>query len=182
MQKKNKGFTLLELMIVLVIAGIAMGAAFPAFQGMVARNRMATQTNDMLLAINVARSEALRISGIVSVQALAGGDGNNEFGDGYCVVVGNPGDCDGTGEPGTADPRPFRVFAPLVGSSTLDSIEDVTSLQFNSLGALSGTAGATRAFDLCPPEVDGRRIVINAIGRSKSHRPDDPVAAFQPAC
>ncbi|MEX0941072.1 MAG: GspH/FimT family pseudopilin [Pseudomonadales bacterium] len=182
MRKKNKGFTLLELMIVLVIAGIAMGAAFPAFQGMITRNRIATQTNDLLLAINVARSEALRVSGIVSVQAIDGGDANSEFGEGYCVVVGNPGDCDGADEPGGADPRPFRVFPALVGQTRLDSVENVTSLQFNSLGALSGTAGATRAFDICHPDVAGRRIVITAIGRSKSHRPDDPVAAFQPDC
>lgn len=161
MQKRSKGFTLLELMIVLVIAGITLTAAFPSFQGMLARNRIATQTNDLLLAINLARSEALRVGGTVSVQAVDSSDGTNEFGPGWCVVIGNPGNC----------ANAIRVFQALEGNTTLNSVENVASMQFNSLGGLSGAASTTRSFDLCHPAQDGRRVVVSLIGRSKSHKP-----------
>jgi len=76
MKNNYKGFTLIELMIVLIIAGIAMSAAIPSFQGMVVRNRITTQTNEFLLTLNLARSEALRVGGIVTIQAASPVAGN----------------------------------------------------------------------------------------------------------
>lgn len=186
-KKKIRGVTLLELMVVLVIAGIAFSAAVPAFNGMITRNRIATQVNDMLTAINLARSEALRVGGTVSVLALGPDPVNDEFGAGYCVVVGtppaNPDDyCTGEDDPGGADPRPIRVFSALEGQSLLNSVDNIDAIQFNSLGGLANTSSATRRFDLCHPTQDGRRIVISLVGRSKSHGPDDPVEANQPEC
>ena len=81
MKINYKGFTLIELMIVLIIAGIAMSAAIPSFQGMIVRNRITSQTNEFLLTLNLARSEALRVGGIVTIQA-ASPVGGNRFGKG----------------------------------------------------------------------------------------------------
>ena len=167
-----KGFTLLELMVVLVITGITLAAAFPSFQGMIARNRVATETNDVLLAINLARSEALKTGGIVSVQAVDSSNTSNEFGNGYCVVIGTPGNCTNA----------IRKFDALTGGTTLNSVDDVSVLEFNSLGGLNNTGSQVRKLDLCDPNQTGRRIVISLVGRSKSHKPDDPVAANQPSC
>ena len=171
MKINYKGFTLIELMIVLIIAGIAMSAAIPAFQGMIVRNRISTQTNEFLLTLNLARSEALRVGGIVTIQAASPVSGNR-FGGGWCVVVNNPGNCAGT---------LVRSFPALTGATTLDSVEGVNLIQFNSLGGLANTANQMN-FDLCYPSYDGRRIVISLIGRSKSHHPDDPDDDKQPTC
>lgn len=171
MLNNYKGFTLLELMVVLAITGIVLAAAVPSFQGMISRNRIATDTNDMLLAINLARSEALRRGGTVSVQSQDASDNSNEFGNGYCVVPGNPGSCTGA----------IRKFDALKGDTTLDSVDGVSSIQFNSLGALDG--GSELSFDVCNPSVTGRRIVITLIGRSKSYAPDaDHPSLPQPGC
>jgi len=172
MKINYKGFTLIELMIVLIIAGIAMSAAIPSFQGMIVRNRITSQTNEFLLTLNLARSEALRVGGIVTIQAASPVSGNR-FGGGWCVVVGNPGNCTGT---------LVRSFPALSGASTLDSVEGVNFIQFNSLGGLTNTVNQVRNIDLCYPTYEGRRIVISLIGRSKSHHPDDPVVANQPTC
>ena len=177
MRKIHAGVTLLELMVVLVIAGIAFSAAVPSFQGMVARNRQATKSNEMLLAINLARSEAIRIGGGAYVVANDGSDANNEFGPGWCVVLRDP-DCD----PDTTSGEIVRVFEPLVEGDTFDSVENVTSVEFDGLGALTNTSDATRAFDLCSDSFEGRRIWINLIGRSKSHTPDDLDSSRQPDC
>lgn len=172
MKINYKGFTLIELMIVLIIAGIAMSAAIPTFQGMIVRNRITSQTNEFLLTLNLARSEALRVGGIVTIQAASPVAGN-EFGGGWCVVVGNPGNCTGT---------LVRSFPALPSPTTLDSVELVNLIQFNSLGGLTNTVNQTRSLDLCYPTYEGRRIVIALIGRSKSHHPDDPVVANRPTC
>lgn len=175
MLKKHKGFTLIELLVVLVIVVITLSAAVPSFQGMVARNRIATQTNELLLAINLARSEALRLGRVVSVQAVSPGDSADEFGGGWCVIAGDasdvgPADCGGT---------PIRTFEALSGESTLDAVEDVDSIQFNSLGALTQSGTAVRNFDLCYPGQDGRRIRVELTGRSRAYTPDEVHA---PSC
>ena len=176
---KNEGFqgqtgvTLVELMILLVIIGVTLSLAVPAYQGMTARNRVATSVNDMIVAINLARNEALRVSQPVNVLADAPVAGD-EFGNGWCVVVGNsPADCTGA----------LRKFDGLGGALTLKSVEGVTSLQFNGLGALTNLGGgSSRSLDMCSPGQTGRRIFINMMGRAKSHKPDDADTNKQPAC
>ncbi|HKI75224.1 MAG TPA: GspH/FimT family pseudopilin [Pseudomonadales bacterium] len=157
-------------MVVLAISGITLTAAVPAFQAMIARNRVAAETNDMLLAINLARSEALKTGSTASVQAVDGSDSNNEFGPGYCVVDGSPGNCD----------TPIRMFSALTAGDTLNSVDDVTTMTFNSLGGLNSSTALK--LDLCGSGVDGSRIVISLVGRSKSHGPDDLTVADRPSC
>ena len=147
---------------------------------MLARNRLATQTNELTLSINLARSEANRIGGIVSLQAAAPTAGD-EFGAGWCIVIGNPGDCTGNA---------IQRFDALLGPGTLATIDDPDdgaweSIQFNGLGALSGTDNKVRDLDLCLDGFLGRRIRIALIGRVKTHRAaeaGDPVPTIQPAC
>jgi len=183
--KITKGFTLVELMVVVVVIGIGSSLALPGFQNMVARNRLATQTNDLILAINLTRSEASRVGGIVSIQAAASSVGD-EFGGGYCIVLGSPGDCD--------DPV-LRRFPALQGNATLAGIDNAagggdwnsprTSIQFSGMGGLSGTDNQQRYFDLCLDGQLGRRIQVALIGRAKSWREaeaGDPVPSVQPDC
>jgi type IV fimbrial biogenesis protein FimT len=173
-----RGWTLLELMVVLAVTGITMSMAIPSFQGMIARNRQVTEVNDFLVAVNTARSEAGKVGRTVSVQAVlpeGGADVNNEFGPGWCVVLGNPGDCAG---------EVISRFDGLVGEASMNSRdgENVSSLQFDALGGLANTNNATRSFDFCTEGQQGRRVFITLTGRSKSHKPNDPDANKQPAC
>lgn len=160
--RKSRGVTLLELMVGLIIISIGMTIAIPSFQGMTARNRIAVQVNEMLLAINLARSEATRTGSSVSIQAVAPSS-DNEFGGGWCVVPGDPGDCEA---------NVVRLFPALDGGSTLNLVEDGgdTKIRFTALGGIFGDRKL--AIDLCVEGQVGRRITITPIGRSKSHKPD----------
>ncbi len=184
--KKLTGFTLIELLVVVVVVGIGFALAVPSFQGMLARNRLATEANELLLAINLARSEASRAGQIISLQAVNAVD-VNEFGGGYCVVLGNPGNCTGT---------VIRKFVDFSGDITLTGVDDaanggawgdpIDSIQFSGLGAMSGTANQLRNLDLCLQGQRGQRIQIALIGRAKSWREaeagDPAPPAVQPSC
>lgn len=187
MRNRNAGFTLIELLIVIVVVGISLSLAVPSFQGMVARNTMATQVNDLLLAINLARSEAMRRGSPVSIQSADNGaTSTDEFGNGYCVQVGIPG---ATGfsnscayvaskcSPSQTTGCVLREFGALTGDSTLNSIENVSAITFGSLGEL--TAGTVRNLDMCDDGAEGRRIHIALVGRSKSMNLD---SSNPPSC
>ncbi|MEZ5595960.1 MAG: GspH/FimT family pseudopilin [Pseudomonadales bacterium] len=48
----------------------------PAFNSFVAQQRLTTTTNDLIERVAYARSEAAKLGGVVSVQALGNDDGN----------------------------------------------------------------------------------------------------------
>jgi type IV fimbrial biogenesis protein FimT len=179
MNKRNGGFTLVELMVILVLIGMSMTVAVPSFQSMIARNTIITQTNEVILAINLARSEATRTGGLVSLSAAASASGN-EFGGGFCVVLGTPTDC--------ANGNVVRQFDAFKGSVTLASVEDVDIVQFNNMGGLSSAGPTTINFDLCHSKYQGRRIQISIVGRVKSHvqalssTSESDTPFIQPAC
>ena len=63
----ERGFTIIELLITLSIVGILATLAGPSFSDMLKNNRLTTQTNDLILAMNIARSEAVKRGNAVAV-------------------------------------------------------------------------------------------------------------------
>ncbi|MBN2886034.1 MAG: GspH/FimT family pseudopilin, partial [Chromatiaceae bacterium] len=55
----QRGVTLLELMVTLAIVTIVTTIAVPSFQSVIRNNRAATLSNDLLSALNLARSESV---------------------------------------------------------------------------------------------------------------------------
>jgi type IV fimbrial biogenesis protein FimT len=55
----SAGFTIVELMVTVAVASVLMAIAVPSFNQIVVSNRLTTQSNDMVGAISVARSEAI---------------------------------------------------------------------------------------------------------------------------
>lgn len=67
MRTRNAGFTLLELMVVLVIAGILVGVGVPAMGTFIRSARMTSAANDVMAALHYARSEAIKRRAPVTV-------------------------------------------------------------------------------------------------------------------
>lgn len=55
-----RGFTLVELMVVIAVLAIALGVGVPAFNGIIQRNRLAASANEVVAAMQTARMEAVR--------------------------------------------------------------------------------------------------------------------------
>lgn len=62
-----RGFTLIELLVTMSVVAILVGIAVPGFQDMVRRNRLASETNNLVSALAIARSEAIKRGGVVTV-------------------------------------------------------------------------------------------------------------------
>ena len=58
--KKHRGFTLIELMVTLAVAGILLAVGVPSFINVIVGNRLATQSNELVSAFHWARSEAVK--------------------------------------------------------------------------------------------------------------------------
>jgi type IV fimbrial biogenesis protein FimT len=57
---RSAGFTLLELMIATTVLAIGISIAVPSFTDIIRRNRLTTQTNGLMSALAIARSEAVK--------------------------------------------------------------------------------------------------------------------------
>jgi type IV fimbrial biogenesis protein FimT len=64
---QDRGFSLLELMVTVAIAGMLATLAAPVFDSMIRANRTKTVANELLASLNRARSEAIRRGQPVSI-------------------------------------------------------------------------------------------------------------------
>ena len=154
-RRAQRGFTLIELMITLAISAILLSVAAPAYQSFIGSTALTTATNDLVAALNMARSEALKRDGQVSLRAE--NIVSDDFADGYCLVPGKPDDCDDA----------LRNF-PAVGSDISMVVSGgYDKITFDGMGGLTDTSNSTRAFELCRANEDHRRVTIALVGRSK---------------
>jgi len=78
------GFTIIEVMVTVAIAAVLISIAAPSFVGLVADQRAKSAASDLLTALNVTRSEAIKQNANVTLQPKSGGWQN-----GWVIV--NPG-------------------------------------------------------------------------------------------
>ena len=156
------GFTLIELMVTVAVLAILLTIAIPNYQMFVMNSRMASQTNDLITALSLARSEAVKRAANVTVCASSdGATCTGGWAAGWIVR-----DAAGT---------PLRVQQALGGASTLAGGADVAStITFTASGRTTIPVIATAAsttLTLCPPSpasVQGRAIQIERTGRANS--------------
>ena len=169
---RQRGITIIEIMVTLAIAAVLIGLAVPAFNAFVAQRTLTAQVNDFLVAVQYARSEAGRRGAAVSVQALERRRPRRTSG----VRVGASWSARPARVPTTA--TELRTFTALGantsdGAGALDGVAHA-GVQFARLLLPPAAAGT---LNLCNPrEHVGREISISAIGRVSSREP--PVATL----
>ncbi len=69
---KEKGFTLVELLITVVVLSILISMAIPSFRELMDKNAVTTAANDLLSSVLIARSEAIKRETPVVIQPVGG--------------------------------------------------------------------------------------------------------------
>ena len=73
MKSKSQGFTLIELMVVLVIIGVLLSVAGPSMMGLLRSNTVISVNNTVVADLQYARSEAIKRNGPVTMCAADDG-------------------------------------------------------------------------------------------------------------
>jgi len=133
-----RGFTLIELMVTLTVAMILLAIAVPSFTYVTVSSRLTTTANELVTALTVARSEAIKRNVPVAFCGKANNSGNN------------PGKNCGTTKPGAVmyvpPPPPANAavitardpitLPPNINLSTLNGVTfDGTGLGYDNNGA-----------------------------------------------
>jgi type IV fimbrial biogenesis protein FimT len=73
MRKASKGFTLVEVMVVLAILAILLGIGMPGYRTLIAQQRVKTTATDLHSALALARSEAIKRNRMVTLSPSVDG-------------------------------------------------------------------------------------------------------------
>ncbi|MCD2449271.1 GspH/FimT family protein [Methylicorpusculum oleiharenae] len=161
----SKGFTLIELMITIAIAGIIATMAIPSFNDTIRSNRLTTQANELITAFNFARSEAIKRGHPVVVRKT----GTN-WENGWQVFVDIKRDGSFANTYNSSDDILLRVYQALPDNYTLRGNNNFVNFIRYEPNGISNNMGS---FALCdnrdgsniPRPNASRLIIVNAVGR-----------------
>jgi type IV fimbrial biogenesis protein FimT len=100
LRHRELGFTIIELMTVVVVAGVLLVLALPAFNDMVERRQIEGRANELVTDLAYAKSEAVQRNRHVVV--VPGGGGTCYTIAAWTDVASRAGSCDCTAAPGSA--------------------------------------------------------------------------------
>jgi len=177
----QSGFTLVELVITLAVAGVLLGIGVPNMQNFIKNNRMVSMTNEILADLNYTRSEALKRSRNVHIcktknpkatNPVCNATNSDAWTTGWLIWADENGN-------NVLDSSPvnelLRVNLGASGSITIKTftVDIENEVIFTKLGLLSNLGGS---FHLCDDRGSpkGRTVSITTTGR--------PAFGRNPAC
>jgi type IV fimbrial biogenesis protein FimT len=171
--RSQQGFNLLELMTAVAVLGILLGLGVPSFTQMIRNNRVVANTNELVVALSAARSEAVKRGLPTSVCARSAATSDvcrtgtaNNWSSGWLVFV------DAAGTAGVVDAGDEilqRFDAAPAGVTVLSN--DRPSVRFAGSGLPSSAVDT--AFTIKHVECVGnnqRTVKISGTGRLHTNK------------
>lgn len=158
--KSHAGFTIIELLVVIVVFAIGATIAIPSYQSLIRNNRMTVQVNELVADIHYARSEAIKRGQSVSVCRTNAASNkcvtNKDWGKFGWIVI--------------AETEVIKVHETSLANSaswfevgTTNANKGV--LTFNRYGYAPGGARTFRLCSSADAEADLKGVVVTPSGR-----------------
>lgn len=169
------GFSVVELMVILLIAGILLAIGIPSYQAMTKNHRLITTATALFMAVNLTRSEAIHRG--VRVDLVPAGDGS-KWTNGWVIFI----DEDN-------DQRPDKNETIIYLHDELHQDVQITPrftdskvqyLAYNGTGRTRTNANSQSSQSgnwLLEAGSQSRKVVINFLGRARVCDPDKDVAS-----
>lgn len=160
MKIRSRGVTLIELMTALTVLGVLLAISAPSFRQFTANSRTTAATNQLVTALNLARSEALRRSSntvVCTSSNQASCSGSTDWANGWIVFAdrnrNGTVDADELVQSWAGVSNGFSIGATAIGPNSA-----VDRLAYNTMGMGEIPAGATRVqFLIASPVCTGNR-------------------------
>jgi type IV fimbrial biogenesis protein FimT len=141
LKKNSRGFTLVELMIVVTVLIILAGVAIPSFKNMMASQRVKSASYELFASLMLTRSEAIKRNSDVTIAPV-----NGEWQQGWTVTA-------------TAADGTVTVIKKHSALNQIMVSEAPTSLVYKRTGRLSATASPSFQLDVDPADTNFTRCI-----------------------
>ncbi|PCI20617.1 MAG: hypothetical protein COB62_04450 [Piscirickettsiaceae bacterium] len=177
--KKQNGFTLIELLVTLVIAGVLLSVGVPSFNGFMKKNLLATTNNKFITALHLARSEAIKRGGRVTVCKSSDGATcitTGAWQQGWIVFTDENNSTPPVFSPAAAVPETLLNVTPALSTNLVltGNLNVANYISYVSSGQSQLTSGAFQAgtVSLCDDRSGnfGSNIVLNRTGRTSLNK------------
>ena len=168
---RQRGFTILELMMTIAVIAVIAGFAAPSFLASIRANRIVTDNNELISALIFTRSEAIKRGQRVTMcpsanQTSCAGSGGWE--QGWIVFV----DPAGVGTVDAGEPV-LRVWDALEGTTIRAAGSFSNWVSFVGSGETRATPSNTDSFYVCGNNGDtaaGRTINVGLLGHPSTQK------------
>lgn len=168
-----RGFSLLELTIVLALVAILAASALPSLHGMLMQRALNGRANELATDLQYLRNEALARNEGLSISIQSGAAGSC-----YVLHSGSTRNCDCLSPEGarcSGEARSFKsVFLPAAAAVQFGK---AGSMRFDPVHGTSTPAGSVDVQDTQGHVI---RHVVNSLGRVHSCAPKAPVVGYKP--
>lgn len=158
MSRRRGGFTVIELMAVVVVLAVLLTLAVPAFMDLLARQRLEGAANELSADLQYARSEAVSRQLDVALRTLADGSG-------YSITA-------------ASTPTPTLIKSVTLPDEV--TVTDNTTLTYTGMrGIPNETSGGDLSITVSSTRTSGRmQVDNNAMGRVRLCSPGGSMKGY----